>query len=107
MSKPLTKKQWLESLQKTIDEFDWDAAYAEQGEPVAWLCRKDNGHFDVLTDQTCKKCFPVYTTPQPAQKPLTHEQRFDLLTAFEPHKNKWEAPAILIDMVEAAHGIKE
>jgi len=45
---------------------------------------------------------------QPAQrKPLTHDQRFDLLTKFEPHKNKWEAPAILIDMVEAAHGIKE
>jgi hypothetical protein len=41
------------------------------------------------------------------RKPLTHEQRFDLLTQFEPHKNKWEAPAILIDMVEAAHGIKE
>lgn len=41
------------------------------------------------------------------RKPLTHEQRFDLLTKFEPHKNKWEAPAILIDMVEAAHGIKE
>jgi len=39
--------------------------------------------------------------------PLTHEQRVDLLTKFEPHKNKWEAPAILIDMVEAAHGIGE
>ena len=49
---------------------------------------------------------PLYTT-QPQRKPLTHEQRFDLLTKFEPHKNKWEAPAILIDMVEAAHGIKE
>jgi hypothetical protein len=33
-------------------------------EPIVWLCKKDNGHFDVLTDQTCKKCFPVYTTPQ-------------------------------------------
>ena len=41
------------------------------------------------------------------RKPLTHAQRFDLLTAFEQHKNKWEAPAILIDMVEAAHNIKE
>ena len=51
-----------------------------------------------LLDTTCH--------PQP-RKPLTHEQRFDLLTKFEPHKNKWEAPAILIDMVEAAHGIKE
>jgi hypothetical protein len=50
----------------------------------------------------------VDAAPTPPQrKPLTHEQRFDLLTKFEPHKNKWEAPAILIDMVEAAHGIKE
>ena len=47
---------------------------------------------------------PLYTTP-PQRKPLTHEQRFDLLTKFEPYKNKWEALAILIDMVEAAHGI--
>ena len=43
----------------------------------------------------------------PKRKPLTHEQRFDLLTKFESHKHKWEAPAILIDMVEAAHNIKE
>ena len=37
---------------------------------------------------------------QPVQ-PLTHEQRFDLLTAFEEHKHEWHAHAILIDMVEA------
>lgn len=49
----------------------------------------------------------TYRGNPPQRKPLTHEQRFDLLTKFEPHKNKWEAPAILIDMVEAAHGIKE
>ena len=68
---------------------------------------------------------PLYTAPHPEQypqiaispeivgyvapqrKPLTDEQRFDLLTKFEPYKNKWGAPAILIDMVEAAHGIKD
>ena len=48
-----------------------------------------------------------YATTPPQRKPLTHEQRFDLLTKFEPYKNKWGALAILIDMVEAAHGIKE
>jgi len=32
-------------------------------EPVAWICKRDDGHFDVLTDSTCKQCFPVYTTP--------------------------------------------
>ena len=48
---------------------------------------------------------PLYTTP-PQRKPLTHEQRVDLLAKFEAHKHEWHAPAILIDMVEAAHGIK-
>ena len=49
----------------------------------------------------------IQNTTQPQRKPLTHEQRFDLLTKFEPYKNKWGALAILIDMVEAAHGIKD
>ena len=48
----------------------------------------------------------IYTSP-PQRQPLTHEQRFDLLTAFEEHKHRWHAHAILIDMVEAAHGIGE
>ena len=48
----------------------------------------------------------IHTTP-PKRKPLTHEQRIDLLAKFEAHKHEWHAPAILIDMVEAAHGIKE
>lgn len=26
-AKPLTRKEWRASLQKDIDEFDWDAAY--------------------------------------------------------------------------------
>jgi hypothetical protein len=75
-------------------------------EPVAWM--DEDG--DVLSASVVSgkglRNIPLYTTP-PQRKPLTHEQRFDLLTKFEPHKNKWEAPAILIDMVEAAHGIKE
>ena len=37
---------------------------------------------------------------------LTHEQRVDLLAAFEKHKHEWHAHAILIAMVEAAHNIK-
>jgi hypothetical protein len=73
---------------KFIHKADIDLAKKqeqEQGEPVAWLCRKDNGHFDVLTDQTCKKCFPVYTTPQPAQKPwigLTLDERNELYEKY-------------------------
>ena len=41
------------------------------------------------------------------RKPLTHEQRLDLLTAFEKHKKDWNAGSVLIDMIEAAHNIKE
>jgi hypothetical protein len=41
------------------------------------------------------------------RKPLTHEQRLDLLTAFEKHKKDWNAESVLIDMIEAAHNIKE
>lgn len=46
----------------------------------------------------------TFTSP-PKRQPLTHEQRLDLLTAFEEHKHEWNAESILIDMVEAAHGI--
>jgi len=49
----------------------------------------------------------LYTSPPAQRKPLTHEQRVDLLAKFEAHKHEWHAPAILIDMVEAAHGIGE
>lgn len=93
-----------------------------QQEPVAWQVMvedeamkefpiKDMAHDWCVHQKLLGSSYaywirPLYTTP-PQRKPLTHEQRFDLLTKFEPHKNKWEAPAILIDMVEAAHGIKE
>jgi hypothetical protein len=46
-------------------------------------------------------------TSPPQRQPLTHEQRLDLLTAFKPSKSRWNAESILIDMVEAAHNIKE
>ena len=36
MSKAMTRKAWLEYLQKAVDEFDWDDAEQEQGEPVTW-----------------------------------------------------------------------
>jgi ribosomal protein L37AE/L43A len=69
-------------------------------EPVAWWDAKlgvfDEKHFDQLQ--------PLYTSP-PQRQPLTHEQRLDLLTAFEEWKHDWNAESILIDMVEAAHGI--
>jgi hypothetical protein len=69
----------------------------EQGEPVAW---NDGVLEGVMRERE-------YWLKKQQRKPLTHEQRLDLHTAFEPHKSKWNAQSILIDMVEAAHGIKE
>jgi hypothetical protein len=43
----------------------------------------------------------------PQRKPLTDEQRLDVMTEFEKHRMKWDDISILIDMVEAAHDIKE
>ena len=88
-----------------------------QQEPVAYRSRIRNRDGQVITEwvvhlEKSKKPSPRYEieslyTTSPARKPLTHEQRVDLLAKFEAHKNEWHAPAILIDMVEAAHGIKE
>ena len=61
-------------------------------------------HKKLIEDGILRLC---YTSPPAQRKPLTHEQRVDLLAKFEAHKHEWHAPAILIDMVEAAHGIGE
>lgn len=105
-----------------FEDYEKTTGMAQQQEPVAWQVMvedeamkefpiKDMAHDWCVHQKLLGSSYaywirPLYTTP-PQRKPLTHEQRFDLLTKFEPHKNKWEAPAILIDMVEAAHGIKE
>lgn len=95
---------------------------AQQQEPVAWvLLRQDEDGLEPVQFYGGKQkpegdfkdrftlrpvCF-ADATPPAQRKPLTHEQRVDLLDKFEAHKHEWHAPAILIDMVEAAHGIKE
>ena len=100
-----------------IQKYLAEQAAQPQQEPVAYRSRIRNRDGQVITEwvvhlEKSKKPSPryeiesLYTTP-PARKPLTHEQRVDLLAKFEAHKNEWHAPAILIDMVEAAHGIKE
>lgn len=68
---------------------------------------KQDGRYAVQNIQSRWVYFKLGWDKSSAREPLTHEQRFDLLTKFEPHKNKWEAPAILIDMVEAVHGIRK
>ena len=79
-----------------------------QQEPVAWMVwAEDNVPSLTFKKPSDEYVFDSLYTAPPQLKPLTHEQRFDLLTKFEPYKNKWEAPSILIDMVEATHNIKE
>jgi len=80
---------------------------AQQQEPVAqYIGECSEGSLVQLYDDM-KKGEKLYTSPPAQRKPLTHRQRVDLLAKFEAHKHEWHAPAILIDMVEAAHGIKE
>jgi len=67
--------------------------------PLTALCGEHGG---------MAKLFESHFSPKPPQrKPLTHEQRLDVITEFEKHRMKWDDITILIDMVEAAHGIKE
>ena len=97
----------IAGLCKMAVEADRLAQQVEQ-EPVAWMNKHGacmSAVFKEVDATASEYTTPLYTSP-PQRQPLTHEQRFDLLTKFEPHKNKWEAPAILIDMVEAAHKIK-
>jgi hypothetical protein len=90
MNRPLTKKEWLASLQKAIDEFDWDAAF--NNEPVMWERRADG---------------KIGPTATPIQKPaewLTEERYAQMhtakrlwvgLTDEEKHKTWYEMQNIV------------
>jgi hypothetical protein len=93
MSKAMTRKAWLEYLQKAVDEFDWDAVEQEQGEPVAWMDVDGN-----VSDNNDHKCFPIplYTT--------TPQQR--TWAGLSDEEAQWlydncRTPSNLIDMTEA------
>ena len=98
----------LERFSELVRADERKRLMAVAGEPVAWANPNDLQNFDmkVRTNGGPLHTVPLYTTP-PQRKPLTLKQRVDLLAKFEAHKHEWHAPAILIDMVEAAHGIKE
>jgi hypothetical protein len=114
-------KQALEALENASDIMDSYAqkrqddaitslrqaiAEAEKQEPVAWANRALTC-FAQQETAVCIKPLAWFKKTPLQRQPLTHEQRLDLLRRFEPNKNKWDAHAILIDMIEAAHGIKE
>jgi len=64
MSKAMTRKAWLEYLQKAVDEFDWDAVEQEQSEPVAWMDEDGDVLSASIVDGTGLRNIPLYTKPQ-------------------------------------------
>ena len=82
-----------------------EAVYQYQLANGNWIDQMEESHrYNVKMGRAVVRI--LYTSP-PQRQPLTHEQRVDLLTAFEEWEHEWNSHAILIDMVEAAHGIKE
>ena len=60
MSKAMTRKAWLEYLQKAVDEFDWDAVEQEQGEPVAWMDRDGDIYKELPNEYWNPPHTPIY-----------------------------------------------
>jgi hypothetical protein len=102
----VVNNKWAEKANNALDSAKKAIAELEKQEPVAWLGKRDNGHFDVLTDQAGKKCFPVYTSPQ-LRKPLTDEM---ILQAKRAYSHDVTRKLAFIDgwfSCESTHGIKE
>jgi hypothetical protein len=62
----LLRAKLSEYPENFIDALKFHTAMQElEPEPVAWLCRQPDGMLadTVLSDKTCKLCFPVYTAP--------------------------------------------
>jgi len=84
------------------------SAKQEKGEPVAWIC-KERGlvEIDCPAEDDYRFTFgwlPLYTTPQPTQKPLTDEEIGAILEGVNAYGTRLYTFARAI---EAAHGIKE
>jgi hypothetical protein len=92
---------------------------AQRQEPVAWRVRfhygtdgmaKRIGDWKLCeflpTPEKDKDVEALYTSP-PSPKPLTHLQRLEVLHRFKKYDQDWHGLGILIDLVEAAHNIKD
>ena len=76
MSKAMTRKAWLEYLQKAVDEFDWDAVEQEQGEPVAWMDRDGDIYKELPNEYWNPPHTPIYA--QREWVGLTDEEIYSL-----------------------------
>lgn len=105
MSMQVTKVWWdgEKLMAEPIPESEIYKESAQQ-DPVAVVASHPE-RIDWLRDEPPDGTL-LYTFP-PARKPLTHEQRLEVLTRFKKYDIDWDGPAILIDLVEAAHGIKD
>ena len=107
ISLPQQGMQAIKALEEAL-------AKQEQGEPVAWM-RSEGVGSPIVTEELCQKypeyrlffTVPLYTTPQPAQKPLTDEQIEGIAQmtciGISPHEDTLNFARV----IEAAHGIKE
>lgn len=57
--------RYLDEIANQRDSLAAELAALKSQEPVAYLCEREDGHFDVLTDKACKQCFPVFASPVP------------------------------------------
>lgn len=92
--------QLRQTAQQALEALEWISAL-QTGGMIQVRATEPQAGLRMALEQQAE---PVFDCPQ--KTPLTHEQRLDVLTAFEKHKAAWNAPSILIDLVEAAHNIK-
>jgi hypothetical protein len=103
-------------LQEEIDELrEYIEAKQEQrsdseqlGEPVAWMSTCDVGFYKSEFGDT--PTVPLYTTPQPAQKPLTDEAIATVYWGATGQSLRPQDNVLAHNFaraIEAAHGIKE
>jgi hypothetical protein len=81
MSKAMTRKAWLEYLQKAVDEFDWDAVEQGQCEPVAWMDAEGDVYRKEPPEGWCPPHIPLYAHTKREWVGLTDEE-FDFLVPY-------------------------
>ena len=83
----MTRKAWLEYLQKAVDDFDWDAVEQEQGEPVAWMDRDGDIYKELPNEYWNPPHTPIYAQRQWVG--LTDEDVTWLCNTGRTHEQTW------------------
>ena len=81
MNRPLTRKEWLASLQKAIDEFDWDAAYNDEPKRE-WVGLTDEEAIDLAVKVSARLDLPPATKMQLQQQFIDALRKPDSLWMF-------------------------